>query len=214
MHFFIFLLYIYFFLFFLIFNYLYLFINIYFFFYYYLYIHFLFIYVFLYFCYYVFLYFFVMLCSVSSHGPVLLPLTYFCDFSVRQRAKVWTARPSAHQTQERLRQEAARANLQDFAKEQQSCGVKNRWLASSQSHFQRQEIERRIQECLKKMRSEVEDRKKRFTQAYILYFGVCVFTFLCHVVIFTTSFFFATFAVALLILSTGLCLISLLFSVL
>lgn len=69
--------------------------------------------------------------------------------------------------QERLRQEAARTNVQEFAKEQQNCGIRNSWLITSDSQFQRRAIERRIQECLKKQRSQTEDRRKRFEVQFL-----------------------------------------------
>lgn len=71
--------------------------------------------------------------------------------------------------QERLRQEAARTNVQQFAKEQQNCGIKNLWLITSDSQFQRRAIERRIQECLKKQRSQTEERKKRSEVHFYLF---------------------------------------------
>lgn len=74
--------------------------------------------------------------------------------------------------QERLRQEAARTNVQEFAKEQQNCGIKNLWLITSDSQFQRRAIERQIQECLKKQRSQTEERRKRSeVQLYLFGFG-------------------------------------------
>lgn len=84
-----------------------------------------------------------------------------CNFFVKQRAKTWSARPADYQMQERLRQEAARTKVQEFAKEQQSCGIKNSWLKTTESHFQRQDIERQIQKCLKKQRSQAEERRTR-----------------------------------------------------
>lgn len=78
-----------------------------------------------------------------------------------------------HQLQERLRQEANRTNVQEFAKEQQNCGIRNLWLVTSDGQFQRQAIERRIQECLKKQRSQTEERRKRSeVQLYLFAFGL------------------------------------------
>lgn len=74
--------------------------------------------------------------------------------------------------QERQRQEAARTNVQEFAKEQQNCDVKNLWLITSDGQFQRRAIERQIQECLKKQRSQTEERRKRSeVQLYLFVFA-------------------------------------------
>lgn len=78
-----------------------------------------------------------------------------------------------HQLQERLRQEANWTNVQEFAMEQQNCGIRNLWLVTSDSQFQRRAIERQIQECLKKQRSQTEERRKRSeVQFYLFAFGL------------------------------------------
>lgn len=81
---------------------------------------------------------------------------------LNQRAKLPSSRPADHLILERQRQDAARDQVLEFTRYQQTYDVKNSWLKSSDRHFLRGTVQREIRAAMKRHESDIEERRHRF----------------------------------------------------
>ncbi|GLD56863.1 deoxyribonuclease-2-beta-like protein, partial [Lates japonicus] len=84
--------------------------------------------------------------------------------SVAVRAKLPSSRPADHLILERQRQDAARDQVLEFTRYQQTCDVKNSWLKSSDRHFLRGTVQREIRAAMKRHESDIEERRHRLRE--------------------------------------------------
>ncbi|XP_023257031.1 cilia- and flagella-associated protein 53-like [Seriola lalandi dorsalis] len=84
--------------------------------------------------------------------------------SAAVRAKFPPSRPVDHLILERQKQDAARDEVLDFTRYQQTCDVKNSWLKSSDRHFLRGAIEREVRAAVKQNESDIDERRHRLAE--------------------------------------------------
>ncbi|XP_076614502.1 cilia- and flagella-associated protein 53 isoform X2 [Chaetodon auriga] len=77
------------------------------------------------------------------------------------RAKVPPSRPPDQLFLTRQKQDAARDQVLEFSRYQQTWDTKNSWLKSSDRRFQRRTVQRRVQSALNQQDVHVQDRRDR-----------------------------------------------------
>ncbi|KAM9801255.1 LOW QUALITY PROTEIN: cilia- and flagella-associated protein 53 [Neosynchiropus ocellatus] len=92
--------------------------------------------------------------SVTAGGLLLCSQT-------RLSAKFSLAWQRDQLMQERMKQEAARDKLVDYARTLQTCDVKNSWLQNSNDRVMRKNAERSVLAAMQEQESGVEERRRR-----------------------------------------------------
>nr|XP_020443304.1 cilia- and flagella-associated protein 53-like isoform X1 [Monopterus albus] len=85
--------------------------------------------------------------SPLEHGP--------------DRAKFPSSQLANHLILERQKQDAARDEVLEFTRYQQTCDTKNLWLQTSERHFLRRTVQRHVQAAVGQHESSVEERRDR-----------------------------------------------------
>ncbi|XP_035523310.1 cilia- and flagella-associated protein 53 [Morone saxatilis] len=81
--------------------------------------------------------------------------------SVAVRAKLPSSRPADHLILERQKQDAARDQVLEFTRYQQTWDIKNSWLKSSDGRYLRGTIERRVRDALDQQEVHIQERRDR-----------------------------------------------------
>ncbi|XP_028457179.1 cilia- and flagella-associated protein 53-like [Perca flavescens] len=81
--------------------------------------------------------------------------------SVALRAKFPSRRPVDHLILDRQKQDAAREEIQDFTKNQQSFNMKTWWLQTSDRRFLQGSVQRQVGAALTQQEVHVDQRRDR-----------------------------------------------------
>lgn len=80
---------------------------------------------------------------------------------INQRAKFPFHRPPDYLIQERLKKEAEIENLEEFARQDKSCFMKNSWLKTSEDRFVRGAIKRHVRDVFVQQEVLLQEKKER-----------------------------------------------------